>query len=182
MRGPVSDTAETVAPSGARATKSIPYRKIVLFGAFVPLAVVVAAPLMFHADAPPVAANILKCYDSSGNHVPCATEARASPSPPTGRTTAAQQPASWIATARYQQVSWATTGVDQPASWASAAVDQPATGAPAAPRSSTPLKRQAYASCRRHLLPCFFSTLRRGLHLAAAAGAQARSARERQGG
>ena len=171
MKRPVSDTAETVAPSGARATKSIPYRKIVLFGAFVPLAVVVAAPLMFHADAPPVAANILKCYDSSGNHVPCATEARASPSPPTGRTTAAQQPASWIATARYQQVSWATTGVDQPA-----------TGAPAAPRSSTPLKRQAYASCRRHLLPCFFSTLRRGLHLAAAAAAQARSARERQGG
>jgi hypothetical protein len=48
-------------------------------------------------------------------------------------------------------------------------------------RSSKPEKRLALAACRRRLIPCVFSTLRRGLtHIASVAAmiGQARPARE----
>ena len=195
VRRPVSDTAKPIIPLAANATNSVPHSKILFLGAFAPLLVVVAVPILFRADMPLVAANsTLNCYDSAGNYEPCVTRASASPSQLNGRTTGAHQPASWTTSALYQQASWTTTTVDQPANWPTTKVDQPANwttsavdqpadrtiSAPATRRSSTPAKRPAI--CGRRLMPCFFSALRRGLtHIAfvAATVGQARPARER---
>ncbi len=169
VRRPVSDPAETAILLAANAANSVPHSKIVRLGPFAALFVFVAVPI----DMPSVAANsTLKCYDSLGNYEPCVTQAGAAPSRSNGRTAGAHQPASWTAAAPYQQASWATTAV-QPANWT--------TSAPPARRISTPLKRPALARCRRRLIPCLFSTLRRGLtHIASAVavGGQARPARE----
>lgn len=206
---PGSDAAETVIPIAADAANSIGRRNIgrrniLRLGAVAALLVVVAVPLLFEADIPSVAANsTLKCYDRYGSPEPCVTQASAFPSRFDGRTMAAPQPAPWTAIAAYQprswtasprqQASWATTGTDQQVSWATTAVDQQASGASAAVDQSAnsattaaarraALKRRALAKCRRNLIPCFFSTLRKGLtHIATAVAAagQARPAKER---
>jgi hypothetical protein len=184
VRRPVSDAAETVISFAINATNSVPHSKILLLGAFAALLflgafaallVVVAVPILSRADMPPnrtlkcydsagqyqpcvarlsradmplmQANSTLKCYDSAGQYQPCVTQARASQSRFNDRTTGADQLASWTTTALYQ--------VDLPANWA--------TSAPVARRSSTLGKRPALATCRRRLIPCFLSTLRRGL-------------------
>jgi hypothetical protein len=159
-------------PFAAYATSSVPHGKILLLGAFAALLVVVAVPILFRVDVPAVAANsTLKCYDSAGNAEPCVTRASASPSqddPTTGA-----QPASWTTTALYQQVSLATSAVDQPANWTKST--------PAVRRSTMPGKRPGSTDCGRRFIPCFFSSLRRGLtHIASVAASvgQARPARE----
>src|SRR5262249_10059250 len=125
---------------------------------------VVAAPILFRANMPSVAANsTLKCYDGGGNYEPCATRANASRSQFNGRPST-HQPLSWTTTALYQQTIWPTTSLDKSAIWPATAVDEPAdwTTSPAAPRSSTSRKRPALVTRRRRLVPCFFSALRRG--------------------
>jgi len=85
---------------------------------------------------------------------------------------APSQPASWTATVPYQPTNWAATAPSQQANWTTVAVDQPAnaaTTAPAAPRSAASAKRLAAAACRRRLIPCLFSSLRKKLtHIASA--------------
>ena len=111
-RRPVSNTAKPIIPLAANATNSVP----LFLGAFAPLLVVEAVPILFRADMPSVAANsTLNCYDSAGNYEPCVPLVSASPSQLNGRTTGADQPASWTTSALYQQAIWPTTTVDQPA-------------------------------------------------------------------
>jgi hypothetical protein len=175
VRRRVAAVAETVMAFAATATRSVASRKILILAALAALLPAVAVPtLLYRADKASVAANsTLKCYDSIGNYEPCAARASASPSRLDVRTAAADQPPSWITTALYQEANWPANAVDQPANWT--------TGAPAAPHASAPRKRRALAGCRRRLIPCFFSALRKGVtHLASAAAnlAQARPARE----
>jgi hypothetical protein len=206
VRRAVSDLAEKVIRFTANATNSVLHNKILLLGALAALSVVVAIPILCRADMPSeagngtlkcydsagipilcrtdmlsVAANSpLKCYDSAGNYQPCVTRASASAL----RTTRARRPVSWASSEPSQQASWATTAPYQQANWTTTAVIQPANltiSAPAARRSSTPGKRRSLSICGRHLIPCFFSALRRGVtHMAsvAAIAAGARSARE----
>jgi len=178
----VSYAAKPIITLAAKTRNSIPHGKILLLGAFAPLLVGIAVPILFRADVPSVTANsTLNCYDSDGNYEPCVTRAGASPSRFNSRTTGTHQPPSWTTTALYQQAIWSTTTFDQPASWTTSAVEQLAnstTSPPAARRSSTQGKRPA---CGRRLIPCFFSALRRGLtHIASVAATvgQARPARE----
>lgn len=150
------------------------------------------------ADMPSVAANsALQCYDSAGNYQPCVSATRASGLPsrffgqavadhqPTNLTVAASdQPTSPAVTANDQPTSSAATANDQPTSLTATASYQPAswaTSAPVARRGSTPPKRPVSTICGRHFLPCFFSTLRRGVtHMASVAAMHgARSARAR---
>jgi hypothetical protein len=173
-RFPVSDTTAIVIRFAARAANSVPHSKILISGALAALLVVVAVPILFRVDMPPVAASSpLKCYDSAGKYEPCLMQAGASRPQLDDRATEAHQPANWTTTALYQQASLAPTEPDQPASWA--------TSAPAAQRSGTPGKRPALAVCGQRFIPCFFSALRRGLtHIASAAAnvGRARPARE----
>lgn len=171
VRRPVSDTAETVL-SFAAETNSVSRRKI-LVRALTALFVAVAVPLLFRPDLQLAAVNgALKCYDSDGKTEPCVTQASAALSRFNGRATRLHRPATWMTTALYRPESWETNAVDQPAN---------STGAAPARRSGSPRKRLASA-CGRHVLPCFFSALRRGVtHFASAAAsaAQARPGRER---
>jgi hypothetical protein len=204
VRQTVLDAAETIVSFAVSATKSLLRSKILLSGAFAVLLLLVAIPILFEADMPPVAADgTLKCYDGAGNHEPCVARATTPPSRSNGPTTAAVRPPSWMTTALFQQSSWAATAGDQQASWATsegdrqaslatseddrqeslttAEADQPAnsTSAPAARRSVKWGRRQAMAACRRHLIPCFFSTLRKGLtRIAYVAASMARPPRE----
>jgi hypothetical protein len=179
---PVSDAAKTLIPLAGGAT-SYPHLKIPSLGAFATLLVVVAAPILFRANMPSVAANsTLKCYDSAGNYEPCTTRDSASRSQFNGRTTGAYQSPSWTTTALYQQTIWPTTARDKSAIWPATAVDEPAdwTTSAAAQRSGTTRKRPAMVTCRQRLVPCFFSALRRGLtQIASVAVGQVRHARER---
>lgn len=165
-----SDAPETVFPSAAK-TNSVLRRKI-LVGALAALFVIVAMPLLFRADMQLVAANgTLKCYDSAGKSEPCVARANASGPPAHGHAAKLHLSAGWMTTALYRPESWQTTAVDQS--------ENATASAPAARRAGTPRKHLASA-CRRHLLPCFFSALRRGVtHFASAAAAQARPAGER---
>lgn len=172
----VAVVAETVIRFAANATNSVQYGKIL--PAFAALLVVVAVPILFRVDIPSVAANtILKCYDSSGNHEPCAAQASVSLPRFDDRTTGVHQPASWATTALNQQESWTTTALNQQESWTTPAVNQPAdwkTSTSAARRSGTPRKHQASAICGRRLLRCFFSALRRKVtHFASDAAVEA---------
>jgi hypothetical protein len=175
----VLDTAESVIQFAANAANWAPRTKILLLGAFAALSVIVAVPILFQADMPPAAADsTLKCYDSAGNYAPCLTRASAAPSRSNGRTTWTIRPPTWATTALYT-----TTALYQESSWTTPAVDQPANSpsAPEARRSSKPGKRLALAACGRRLIPCVFSTLRRGLtHIASVAAimGRARPARE----
>jgi hypothetical protein len=174
----VSDAAKALIPLAAKATSF----KIPFLGALPTLLVVVAAPILFRANMPSVAANsTLKCYDGGGNYEPCATRASASRSQLNGRPST-HQSLNWTATALYQQTIWPTAALDKSAIWPARAVDEPAdwTTSSAAPRSSTPRKHPALVTCRRRLVPCFFSALRRGLtQIASVAVGQVRHARER---
>ncbi len=158
VRRPVSNTAETVVPIAANATGPVPHSKILLLGAFAASLVVGAVPILLRAEMPSVRADsTLKCYDIAGKFEPCVAQASAPPARLSSRTAGAPQPASWTTTAPDQQESWATTVVDQPTNWN--------TSRPAAPRSGTRRKRSASAICRRRLIPCVLSALRRGLHI-----------------
>jgi hypothetical protein len=172
-RQPVLDTAESVIQFATNAANWIPRSGIPLLGAFAALPVIVAIPILFQTDTPPVAADsTLKCYDSAGNYQPCLTQASAAPSRFSGQTTWTLRPPTWTTAALYQESSWATTAIDQPAN---------STSAPVARRSGKPGKRLALAACGRRLVPCVFSTLRRGLtHIASVAASmvRARPARE----
>ncbi len=134
VRRPVSVPSKPISPPSA--AKLLPHSKIGFLGAFAPLLMVVAVPILFQTDMPPVASNsTLNCYDSAGNYQSCGTPDGASPSQFNGRTTVAHQLASWTTTALYQQAIWSTTVVDQPANWKTSAADQSAdliTRAPAA--------------------------------------------------
>jgi hypothetical protein len=169
---PGSHTAEFFIPLAADATNWIPSYKILLLGAFVFL--VLGAPILVRANMPSVTVKgTLNCYDSAGNYEACATRASVSASQFTGRTTPSDQPASWTKTALYEQAIWPTTPLYQQGIWQTNAIDKPANlvaSAPTARRSSAPGKSPASAVCRRHLIPCFFSALRRGFtHLASVA-------------
>lgn len=175
VRRRVAAVAETVMAFATKATRSVAPHKILILAALAALLPVAAVPtLLYRADRTSVAANsTLKCYDSVGNYEPCAARARASAARLDGRTTGSDQPPSWITTALYQEANWPANAVDQPANWT--------TGVPAARHASAPRKRRALAGCRRHLIPCFFSALRKGVtHIASAAAnlGQARPARE----
>ncbi len=150
------------------------HRKVLLLGAVVGLLAVAAIPVLSQKNIPVVAANgTLKCYGSGGNYEPCVTAVNASASRSNGRPMPADQPASWTTTTLYQQARWAIAAADEPANW------EPSP--PASQRSNPPAKHSASAACRRKLIPCFFSALRRGLtHIASAAAnlGQARPARE----
>jgi hypothetical protein len=161
----VSDKAETVTPFSARARKSSLDRKLLRWGAFAGLLVVAAVPIFFQADAPSVAANdTVKCHDRFGNDEPCVTQGSAAATRSTARTTGTSQPAAWIATAPYQPTTWTTTALDPPAGWT--------TSPPAAQPNATPHKRAALGKCRRGLVSCFFSSVRKGVaHIATAVAA-----------
>lgn len=179
VRRAVSVAVETIMRFAANATDSVSrlvshsHRKTLILAACAALLTVAAGPTLFRADKPSAAGNsTLKCYDGAGNYEPCLARASASPMRLNGRTIGSQRTPTWLTTALYQEPSWATPAADQPAnSTASAAT---------AGHSTRPRRRPAFA-CQRHLVPCFFSALRRGVtHLAsvAATAAQARPARE----
>lgn len=175
MRGYLSAAKAVIAFAGD-AARFLLHSKVLLFGALAALLPVGAVAIFSGNDMPPMTANgTLKCYGSAGNYEPCVTSASASPSQLNGRIEAADAPASWTTTTLYQQARWATT---------TAAADEPVNreASPAASqRSNTPAKHSASTACRRKLIPCFFSALRRGLtHIASAAAnlGQARPPRE----
>lgn len=193
---PVSDAAESVLRYAAKATKSLPRTKILLSGAFATLIVAVAVPILFVA-APVAADGTLKCYDRAGNYEPCVTQVTQVSTPPSrsnDQPIAVPRPPSWTKIALYQQANWAASAIDLPASWTTAAADQPtnettaavdqpaiSTGAPVGRRNAKWAKHQASLACKRHLLPCIFSTVRNGLtHIASAAASlvQPRPAKE----
>lgn len=191
---PVSEAAESVLKFAAKATRSLPRTKILLSGAFATLIVALAVPALFEAGIPPVAADgTLKCYDRAGNYEPCVTRASVPPAPSKSRPTVAFRPPSWTTIALYQQANWAAAA-EQPVSWATAEAEQPANATTAAVEQPTNVasapverhsskwgKRQASIACKRHLIPCIFTTLRNGLtHIASAAAnlAQPRPVRE----
>ena len=178
---PFSDTAETAIPLATNATNPISNRKILFLGAFAPL--IVAVSILFRADMPSATPKgTLNCYDSAGNYEPCVTRASANQLQFNDPTIEAAEPASWTKTALYQQTILPTSVLSQQGIWPTTAVDQPAnliTSAPAARRSSPPGKRPALATCGRHLIPGFFSALRRGLtHLASAAATRGSTRQE----
>lgn len=170
VRRLISDTAETAIAFAVKATNSLPHSKILPLGAFAALLVVLAVPLLSQADMPSASANsTLKCYDNAGNDEPCVTRASASSSRSEGRTTGTR-PVSWLATALYQKTSWAASSVDPPTnSTPSSSVG---------PRSSGQRIRPASTACRRRVIPCVFSALRRGVaHLVAVAAIEAQARR-----
>lgn len=184
----ISGMAEGVMLIAAGAAKFIPRGKILVSGASAALLFVVAVPMLFEAGAPPVAADgTLRCYDGAGNHQPCVTHASAPPARLNRPAIGALRPPSWTTVALYEQSSWTTAALDPPSSWATPAVDQQSVATTAAVdqpenSASAPVARRgrwgkhsAAAACKRHLIPCFFSTLRKGLtHIASAAANLAR--------
>ena len=129
---PFSETAEIACRLAAKATNSIANNKILLLGAFAPLVVTVA--MFVRADVSSLAAKgTLNCYDSAGNHEPCAMLATASSSQLEGRTIGSDQTASWTKTVLYQQAILPTP-LYQQVIWPTAAVEQPATVMASGPR------------------------------------------------
>jgi hypothetical protein len=180
LRRLVSNAAGTVVALAANAANSVQYGKVLLVGAFAALVAVVAVPIFIRADMPSVGSNnTLKCYDRAGNYQPCPARANASPSRLNGPPAGTYQPASWATVALYQRESSPTIAValsDRENS-PTIAAEQPASAkanAPAAKRSITLRRRTASANCGRHLIPCVFSALRRGVtHLASVAATEA---------
>jgi len=188
-RRPVSSPAEAGIPAAANASHPVTRSKIVPVGVFAALfvvaafAVVAALPINPEANVSPEQANsTLKCYDSDGRNHPCLAHASASESGSAHRT-AGRLP-SWTMTALYQ--------VDEhPENWpasahASAQANAPAgalASAQAGGQASAPAAQRlaagrhfASARCGRHLLPCFFSAVQRGLtHIASLAAAVGRT-------
>lgn len=205
LKRPVSDAARTVMSLATNATYSDPHSKLRLLGtfaallflgAFAALLVVIAVPMLSRADMPPVPANrTLKCYDSAGKDQPCAMRLSRTDMPPMPVNSTLKcydsvgqyEPCVTRASASRLGLNGRTTGTDQLASWTTTAlyqVDQPenlTTSAPVVRRSNTSGRHRALAICRRRLIPCLLSTLRRGLsHIASVAATvgQARPARE----
>ncbi len=173
VRQRVSHAADTVIAFFADATHSfplaLPLGKMLPSAALAALFGLVASPI----DMPSLmATSTLRCYDSFGHREACLTQADAARPRLEGRTSGPSQPASSTPTAPSQPASWAMAAPYRQPVWA-AAVD-PAMwppSQPAAPRS-TP-KRSASAACRRNVLPCFLSTLGRGISNIASAVAHA---------
>jgi hypothetical protein len=175
----VSETADAIIRFAAQATTRVRHSKTLLSGGIAALFVLAAIPLLLQPDQPSVAANsTLKCYDNAGNVEPCGTRA-AAPAPRIRERTAEAHPlASWIGTALYRPQAWQTAEVAQEPGQEANLQANPAP----ARRAAAPRKHLASPVCRRHLVPCFFSALRKGVtHLAslAASGAQARSGGQR---
>lgn len=190
MSSPVSDAAENVIPFAASAANWLSHGKILLVGAATALLVISAIPIISGADTPLAAGhralqcydsagnyvlcrtdkpsvsanNALKCYDGAGIYQPCVSATRAGAAPPRdlGQIATDHQPPSPTVTARYQPASVATS-------------------APAARRGNSPGKHRVSSICGRRLIPCFFSTLRKGVthmaSLAAMHGARSASTR-----
>jgi hypothetical protein len=183
LRRSVSDMANLIITLAASATNLVPHRKIVFLGSIAPLLAVAALPILFGIDTPSVeASSTLNCYDRAGNYEPCIARANTSPSNQFGsRTIEPHQSVTWTTTALYQQAIWPTNSGNKPENWTTAAADPTAnltTSGITAQRSSAPGKRPSI--CGRHLIPCFFSALRRQLtHIASVAAGQVRLARER---
>jgi hypothetical protein len=184
VRRLLSDAAEGAVPFVAKAIQAASPGKIAPVGAFAGLLAVLAIALLYQADIPSVAADsTLKCYDSFGKVAPCTTQARVSASRFDTQETRFDGPAEWATTALYQQASLPKAAVDQQVSLPASAGDQlfnRATSALAVQRSALPRRRPGLATCERHLIPCFFSALRKGVtHLAAVAAKHARPKRNR---
>jgi hypothetical protein len=180
VRRLVSDAAGTAIAFTANAAKSVQYGKVLLLAALTALVVVVAVPIFIRADMPSMGANdTLKCYDRAGNYQPCPARASASLSRSNGPPAGTYQPASWATVALYQRESSPTIAValSERESPPPIAAEQPASAkanAPATKRSITLRRRTASANCGRHLIPCVFSALRRGVtHLASVAATEA---------
>jgi hypothetical protein len=174
VRSAVSDIREAVIAFAAKATNSVPHGKILFLAALAALFVAAAVPILSRANmsSAPVSST-LKCYDKVGNYEPCAARASASVSRLDGQAAESHRLPSWITTALYQEANSAAPADDQP--------ENGTANAPAARRNATPRKHIASAACRRHLIPCFFSALRKGVtHIASAAAnlGQPRPARE----
>ncbi|HTV35275.1 MAG TPA: hypothetical protein VMF12_02500 [Xanthobacteraceae bacterium] len=207
----VADAVEAAIRFAAYAARSLPYSRIPL--AFAGLLVVVSVPMLFRADMPSMAASSrLKCYDSAGNYVPCAAQARANLLPFGDQTTAFHQQASATTTAlnqqedlqreglqredlqreglpttalrqqeSWQQESWRQVSLQQDnlqqASLATTVIDQQEKwkpSAPAARRSATLRKGPESVIYGRHLIPRFFSALRKKVtHFASVAAIEA---------
>ncbi|HZR59863.1 MAG TPA: hypothetical protein VFA80_02745 [Xanthobacteraceae bacterium] len=176
---PGSDPAEPVTPPPAHATHSVLHSKILPLGAFAALLTVAAVLILL---MPSGAGNsTLKCYDRAGNYEPCVTRASASPSRSHNRTAQVARPG-WIKAALYEpsweKPIWQTPAVDQPNN---ATAGEPANSAASIPVARHTSRKHLASACSRHLMPCFFSAVRRGFtHLASTAGAMgpSRSARE----
>lgn len=173
VRRRVCDMAAAVIGFAAKA-KSLRHRKILLLGTLAALLIVAAVPILSFANLPKGAAtSTLKCYDAVGNYESCATRTSASASQPDGRTTGPHRLPGWIATALYQEATSAAGAVEPPANGTTSA---------AVVRHTSALRKHiASAACRRRVIPCFFSALRRGVtHIASAAAnlSQARPGRE----
>ena len=168
VRRPVSATAET--SPAAPATHSALQSKILPLGAFAALLTVAAILILLIPSGP--GNSTLKCYDSAGNYEPCGTRASAPPARSESRTAAVHRAPSWIATALYN------ASPEKP-NWEAAGAEQPVNSAINAPTARRTSKKHLASACGRHLMPCFFSAVRRGFtHLASAAGTmgQARAA------
>lgn len=173
VRHAVSTAAGTIIRLAAKAANSVSHRKTLIVAGCAALLAVAAVPTLFRAGRPSAAAtSTLKCYDGTGNYEPCLARASAAPTRSSSRTNGDHRPPSWITAALYQEPNWATPAVDQPAN---------STASAATAGHNTRLRRRPAFACRRRVIPCFFSALRRGVtHLAsvAATAAQARPARE----
>ncbi len=171
-RRPVSSPAETSVPAVVDAPNPAPRSKIARLGTFAALfvvaalAAVAALPINPQADVH----STLQCYDSAGKNHPCLAHTNGSPSGAT-RQTAAHLPG-WIVTALYQVD-------DHPGYWTASATSAATASAASAPtvtaQRSMAGKHLAAARCGRHLIPCFFSAVGRGLtHIASLAAAVGR--------
>ena len=178
VRHPGSDPAEPVAPPPAHASHSVLHSKILPLGAFAALLTVAAVLILL---MPSGAGNsTLKCYDRAGNYEPCVTRAGASPARSDGVTAQIHRPPGWIKAALYEP-SWEKPIWETPDQPINATAGAPANSIASVPAARRTGRKHVASACGRHLMPCFFSAVRRGItHLASTAGAMGptRSARE----
>ncbi len=164
VRSRVSDAAETVIAFTAGATRSLPLDKILPSAALATLFALVASPIEMPSL---MATSTLQCYDSFGRREACVAQADAARPRAERRTNGASQSATGTAPAPFQPAAWAMAAPYRQPVWAVAAIEQPATWPESWPESppprSTPSKRSASAACRKNLLPCFLSTLGKGI-------------------
>lgn len=172
VKYPGSATAETAVPPAAHATHPLPHSKILPLAALAALLTAAATLILF---MPSGAGNsTLRCYDRAGNYEPCGTQASAPEARADSRTARIHRPPSWIVAALYRP-NW-----EKP-TWETPAVEQPVNSTASVPAAHRSSKKHLASACGRHLMPCFFSAVRRGItHLASAAGTigQVRPARE----
>jgi hypothetical protein len=178
VRRPGSDPAQPVAAPPAHTPHSALHSKILPLGAFAALLTAAAVLILL---MPSGAGNsTLKCYDRAGNDEPCVTRANTAAARPDGATARVHRPPGWIKAALYEP-SWEKPIWETPDQPVNATAGAPANSIASVPAARRAGKRRLASACGRHLMPCFFSAVRRGItHLASTAGAMgpARSARE----